>query len=168
MRLRLLEAATGWRSLLLATLLCSSAYAKKDAPRVTSNKFENPPYELSYFDDSDVVMFQDYTDNSVYRSADAGENWAKLKDIPEDKAWILVMHPFDNKKAYILTKDTTHWKTKDRGESWTEFFTDTQPDMFMRQPMSFNAGDPDRIILNAQDCSVGLFCEELVSPGSLG
>ncbi len=162
MRLRLLEAATGWRCLLIAALLCSTTSAKKDAPSISSTKLDHAPSELSYFDDSDVILFQDYHDDTIWRSPDAGESWAKVADIPDGKSWTLVMHPFDHKRAYVLTKELSHFKTTDRGESWTEFFADSQPDMYMTYPMSFHAKDPDRIIINSQDCSAGLFCDEQV------
>jgi hypothetical protein len=71
------------------------------------------------------------------------------------------MHPFDNKRAYVLTKDTTHYMTADRGKTWQSFFTDSSPSSWRRQPLSFHAGDPDKIIFNGQDC-MGIYCEELV------
>ena len=162
MRLRgALQTATGWRSLLVATVLCSNAVAKENKPRVTVTEFSHFPSNLNYFEDSDVVLFQDYDENTVYRSDDAGEKWTMIKDIPEGKAWDLFLHPFDSKRAYVLTRDNTHWKTEDRGKSWKEFFTDASPSMF-RMPLSFHASDPDKIIFNGQDCA-SIFCTEQVS-----
>ncbi|KUJ08524.1 Oligoxyloglucan reducing end-specific cellobiohydrolase [Mollisia scopiformis] len=71
----------------------------------------------------------------------------------------LVMHQFDKKRAYIITSDNTHYMTKDRGESWQEFGAASQASIF-REVLTFNAGDPDRIIFNAMDCA-GIFCDEL-------
>lgn len=156
MRLRSFEAA----GLLLSTLLFGSAWAKKGAPSIKSTKFSNPVFNLQYFDDSDVVMFQDEIERAVYRSDDAGEEWKKVDKIPEKAALELLMHPYDNKRAYIITGGSTHWMTSDRGKSWKEFFTDAQPSYF-RDALTFHAGDPDRIIFNGMDCT-GIFCEELV------
>ncbi len=141
----------------------SSSLAKKDdkEPSVTATKFANSPYDLRYFDDSDVILMQDYTEDAVYRSDDAGESWAKVNDIPGGKAWSLIMHPFDNKSAYVLTEDTTHWRTEDRGNSWTEFLTKASPDARVENPLNFHAGDNGKILMNAMDCLVGVFCESM-------
>lgn len=160
MRLRVPEARVGWWSLLLTTLLCSTSYAAKDAPAVTSNKFEHAPYDLRYFDDSDVILLQDYNGDTIYRSSDAGEKWAKVSAIPDGTAWSLVMHPFDKKRAYVLTENMAHYRTEDRGETWEEFRTASSPDRRLENPLSFHAGNKDSIILNAQDCMMGIYCEQ--------
>jgi hypothetical protein len=155
---------TGWRKLLLATLLCTSTLAKKDKPSVKSKRFDFVPFNLLYFDDSDVVMFADVQDHVVWRSDNAGEDWEKVSAVPEGKMLEITMHPYDPKRAYIISFENTHWKTKDRGETWEEFHTDSPASVF-RGALTYHAGDPDRIIFNGMDCS-GIFCEEVVSlPG---
>ena len=161
-----LQAAAGWRSLLLlGTLLCASAWAKKDKPALQSSKFSFIPYNLQYFDDSDVLMFEDGLDHVVYRSENAGETWEKVKQVPEGKLLEISMHPYDNKRAYIITTERSHWMTKDRGKNWEEFYTDSQASIF-RMALTYHATDPDRIMFNGMDCT-GIFCEELVSRCSL-
>jgi hypothetical protein len=71
------------------------------------------------------------------------------------------MHPFDKKRAYIITNKRTHYKTDDRGKTWDEFTADVQASIF-REALTFHGGDPDRIIFNAMDCT-GIFCDESVS-----
>lgn len=156
-----LQTAAGWRKLLLSTLLCTGALAKKDKPSVTSQKFDFLPQRVQYFDDSDVILFEDWADHVIWRSVNAGEEWEKVTEPPAGKVRGVTMHPFDNKRAYIITSEKTHWKTKDRGEHWEKFFSESLPSVF-QPPLHFNAGDPDRIIFNAMDCT-GLFCEEVVS-----
>lgn len=153
-----LQALTLLSSLLLTPNLTS---AKKDAPRVTSTKFTHPVSDLQYFPDSDVLVFKDDLSSTIYRSADAGESWDELKDVPAGVADQLVLHPFDAKRAYVMTRKSSHWMTGDRGESWEEFFTDAEPSAY-RPPLAFHASDPDKIIFNGMDCSQ-LFCEEMVS-----
>ncbi|KAL3417687.1 Vacuolar protein sorting/targeting protein 10 [Phlyctema vagabunda] len=155
MRLGSFEAAS-WRGLLLTTLLCSGAFAKKDAPSVKSTKIPRPAFNLQYFDDSDVVMYQDEIERTVYWSEDAGEEWQKVGKIPEGSVMELLMHPYDNKRAYVLTSGGKQWRTKDRGKSWDEFLTDLLPSHF-RPPLSFHATDPDRIIFNGMNC-IGPLC----------
>lgn len=162
MRLKGFKPSWALGNLLLSTLLYSApSVAKSDEPSVQATQFSNSPYDLRYFDDSDVVLMQDYTEDAIFRSPDAGATWARVGDIPEGVAWNLIMHPYDNKRAYVLTEDTTHWRTEDRGESWKEFFTDASPSTGSENPLSFHAGDKDRILMNAEDCLMGIFCEPL-------
>ncbi|KAM3077434.1 vacuolar protein sorting/targeting protein PEP1 [Clarireedia jacksonii] len=151
---------TGWRSLLLSTLLYTGARGKKDAPGVHTTKIPHVAQNLVYFEDSDVVMYEDKVDRVVWRSEDAGESWKKVNAAAEGKLLELVMHKYDPKRAYIITSESTHWATKDRGATWEEFFTDAQASAFRQPTMEFHASDPDRIIFNAMDCT-GIFCEEL-------
>ena len=71
------------------------------------------------------------------------------------------MHPFDKKAAFVIGGGTKHWKTKDRGKSWQEWQTESPASLF-REALNFHAGDPERMIYNAMDCT-GIFCEEIVS-----
>lgn len=154
------DAATGWSSLFIASILISSTSAKKESPTITPNKINHRPENVQYFEDSDVILFQDWIENVVYRTDNAGESWKVVDNIPANMAWNMVLHPVDKKRAYVLTQESTHWKTDNRGETWEEFFTDAPPSAW-RQPLSFHASDPDKIIFNGQDC-MGIFCDELV------
>ena len=157
MRLRrFVDAATGWRSLIIASLLITNITAKKEAPSITHTLFDNQPMNIEYFDDSDVILFQDWDQNAVYRSEDAGETWSEVKDIPYNDAWSMFMHPYDNKRAYVLTKETTHYKTNDRGKTWQSFFTNSSPSVW-RQPLTFHAEDWNKIIFNGEDCMGNFF-----------
>jgi hypothetical protein len=137
------------------------ALAKNDAPGVHIADFKFIPWGLQYFDDSDAILFEDRTGRQVYRSADAGVSWEPVKGPEQGSLLELQMHPFNNERAYIITNEKTHWKTKDRGKTWDKFTTDKQASIF-REALTFHAGDPERIIFNAMDCT-GIFCEELVS-----
>lgn len=164
MRLRrAVDAVTGWRSLILASMLITNIAAKKDAPSLTYTTFDHQPQNIEYFDDSDVILFQDWDSNTLWRTDNAGESWSEV-DIPYNEAWSMYMHPFDKKRAYYLTKEGTHYKTEDRGETWQSFVTDYPPSVLRNQPLSFHADDHDKIIFNAEDC-MGIFCEELVRNG---
>ena len=151
----------GWRSLLISGLLWnSSAAAKKDKPSVHTSSFPFWPYNVRYFDDSDVLLFEDGNDHVVFRSTDAGVSWDKVSSVPAGEEIEMIMHTYDNRRAYIITSGRSHWMTKDRGESWEEFYTDSLASVF-REALTFHAKDPDRIIFNGMDCS-GIFCEEIV------
>jgi hypothetical protein len=155
-----LQIATGWRSLLFGTLFCTGTLAKKDAPGVSVTEFKFIPWNVQYFDDSDSMLFEDGIARVVYRSENAGESWKPVDTVPQGELLELSMHPFDNKRAYIIGGDKKHWMTDDRGKTWEEFQTDSPASLF-REALTYHAGDPDRIIFNAMDCT-GIFCEELV------
>ncbi|CAL3967351.1 unnamed protein product [Diplocarpon coronariae] len=152
-----LHGAAGWRGLLLSTLLCS-AWAKKDQPKVKSKKFDFVPYNVRYFDDSDVLLIEDGIKHDIYRSQDTGETWEKVEG-PSGQVLELSMHPYDKNRAYIITVQNTHYKTADQGKTWEEFESNYQATMF-RETLTYHAGDPDRIIFNAMKCE-GIFCDEV-------
>ncbi|KAK2589539.1 vacuolar protein sorting/targeting protein PEP1 [Conoideocrella luteorostrata] len=151
------KAAAAWR-ILLSSLMWTAAFAK-DEPSMSVTSFQHAPRRLSYFEDSDVIVFQDEKEDNVYRSADAGVSWKRVDDVPDHKASELIMHRFDSKRAYILTEGTTHFRTDNRGETWTNFTTPSRPSKFQPEILGFHAGEPDRIIFNAMTCE-GFLCAE--------
>ncbi|POR36559.1 Vacuolar protein sorting/targeting protein 10 [Tolypocladium paradoxum] len=151
------KAPAAWRILLMA-LLWALAVAK-DAPDVSVSTFKHPPLYLSYFEESEAVLFQDVEEGNIYRSKDAGVKWDRVDSIPDGKSLVLVMHAFDPKTAFVLTASRTHYKTDDRGETWTKFNVDKLPSKFQSEILVFHADDPNRIIFNAMDCD-GIFCDE--------
>ncbi|KJZ78390.1 Vacuolar protein sorting protein 10 [Hirsutella minnesotensis 3608] len=152
------KAAAAWRVLLAVSLLWTLALAK-DAPDMAVNKFNHPPTFLHYFEDSDVIVFHDIQERNVYRSKDAGVSWSKVDGIPDGKAFFLIMHSAEPKSAFALTLSGEHYKTTDRGQTWTKFKTKSLPSKFQPEILIFHADDPDRIIFNGMSCE-GIFCEE--------
>ncbi|KAI8957449.1 Oligoxyloglucan reducing end-specific cellobiohydrolase [Daldinia sp. FL1419] len=148
----------------LTTLLwtASTAYAE-NGPTIVVSPFEDFPGNLHYFKNSNVVLFQETSGRTIWRSTDGGASWEKAKGIEHDKAYALVMHEHDPNRAYVLTRGNLHWKTHDRGETWKNFFTDaylsTSVDAVARRWMSFHADDPDRILFTGMECRGS--CEDL-------
>ncbi|KAF5660032.1 carboxypeptidase Y-sorting PEP1 precursor [Fusarium circinatum] len=151
-------AVLSWRALVFS-LLWTAVAAKQDKPTVDASVAKHPPLNLNYFEDSDVVVFQDIEERNIWRSEDAGKTWAQVPDIPDRSATFLYLHPFDSNSAFVLTKDRKHYKTEDRGKSWTEFNSGTMPSAFQPDTLVFHAGDPKRIIFNGMNCD-GIFCDE--------
>ena len=150
---------------LLLTLSLASvpwfAQAKKDGPDVSSTKFDNALQGIFYFDDSNIVVGQDREESTVYRSTDAGSNWKKVNDDQQaGSVWSLIQHPFDNQRAYIQGVGTTHWMTKDQGETWTRFETDAIPSLFRSDPFAFHGRDPKKVIWQGSICH-GFDCEDV-------
>ncbi|KAI0882701.1 Oligoxyloglucan reducing end-specific cellobiohydrolase [Annulohypoxylon maeteangense] len=160
-------AASLWSSIFLLTALLwttPTVYAK-NGPTIVAKNFENPPNNLNYFKGSNVVLFQEAYGNTIWRSTDGGATWSKADGIEHDKAAALVMHEYDPKRAYVLTRGNLHWKTDDQGETWKTFFTDAYTsnsiDTIGRW-MSFHADDHDKILFTGMDCPFPDLCEEVV------
>lgn len=149
-------AGASWRFLLLSALCTAPGVLAADKPDITVTSLDHPPYNLAYFEDSDVVMFRDDSEKALYRSDDAGKSWNKLSDVP-DIAYF-VSHPYEHSTAFALSEGTTHYKTDDRGKSWTKFDSGSRPSKFQREILAFHASDPKRIIFNGMDCEI--FCDE--------
>lgn len=154
--------ATKAAVLLLASLWAAPLHLvqAKDEPAFYVKQFDHYPQNLNYFDQSDIILFQDISTQNVWRSADGGQTWKIIDDVPEGKAYSLVMHEYDKNRAYILTESVTHWRTEDKGKTWKTFFTDAEFSIFRGEIFNFHATDPDRIIFNGMDCK-GIFCDEV-------
>lgn len=156
-------AAASWRRItLLATALMlfwSNAVFAKDKPDMSVSKFDHPPLNINYFEDSDVILFQDVEEQNVYRSEDAGVSWKRVSDIPDGVTGVLIMHRFESKTAFVLTEGRDHWRTTDRGKSWKKWDSLSFPSGWQPELLVFHADDPKRIIFNGMDCD-GIFCSE--------
>jgi len=139
-----------WTRLLCLTLSVIAVAAKKDSPDIEPTSFKSLPANIFYFDDSDTVLVTDIKPGIVYRSTDAGVKWRQIKEIGEGKIGEVFSHPYDPKAAIAIGNDKTHWITKDRGESWTEF--KTKYEVAPGRALSFHADDPDRMIIGTLDC----------------
>ncbi len=146
--------------LVVLLLLCSSIQAKGGSPRITKTKFENPLSNLFYFDDTDVLLVQDREAGNVHRSADAGESWDLVDGVEEGQAFDLWLNPFNNKVAYILGMKHKHWVTRDRGETWASFEIDASPSR-LRPPLSFHAGESDKVLFHGRKCKGSWRCEDV-------
>lgn len=153
--------ATKAAALLLASLWAAPLQVlAKDEPTLVPTSFKHAPHNLNYFDRSDIVLFQDHETRDVWRSPDGGATWALVDGVESGKAIFLVMHDFDNQRAYIMTDTTHHWRTDDQGKTWKTFFTDSEVNIFRSEIFNFHAADPKRIIFNGMDCR-GIFCDEV-------
>lgn len=141
---------------LFATPLC----AKKEGPNFQVSQFKAFPDNLSYFANSDVILFQDKSTNTVYRSEDAGATWKRVEGVPDGEAYVLYMHFYDPERAYILTAGTEHYRTHDRGKTWDKFQTEAEMSLEQGDFLHFHADIPDRIIFNGAVCK-SIFCEEV-------
>jgi hypothetical protein len=153
------KAGASWH-ILLSALLWTVVFAKTETPTVKVETIKHPPGSLSYFEDSNSILYLDVVERNIYNSQDAGFSWSKAKSIPDGKAWMLVMHEFDPERAYVVTEGLEHWKTEDRGKTWSKWESGTIASAFRDDILHFHGGDKNRILFNGMDCA-GIFCEEV-------
>ncbi|KAG0203863.1 vacuolar protein sorting/targeting protein PEP1 [Mortierella sp. NVP41] len=150
-RLLRIAAALVLASVLAPAVVNVVAAAPSD-PIVTEYQFDAAPRKLSYFADSPVVLYHDLARN-VYRSPDEGKSWSRIKDVLPEKASALIMHAFDPKRAFVLTKGKTHYRTEDQGANWTPFDTELTP-IEEDHVLSFHATRADWILI------AGTYCDD--------
>lgn len=105
--------------------------------------------------------------NALWRSDDDGETWNVIDKVSGKNTLDVYPHPFDKKKAYILTIGQDHFVTSDQGKSWQTFSTEWPPSL-QRNPLSHHATKPGYVLFTGMKCerdnawSDKLFCEEKV------
>lgn len=155
--------AASWQRILVSSLMWAGAVvAKPDTPTMSVHTFDNPPTALKYFRGSDDVLYHDPFEKVLYKSDDAGASWAKVDQIPDGDAYMLVMHEFEPHRAYALGDHNQHYYTEDNGKTWGVFNSLADTSVFQDDILRFHAGDPDRIIFNGMLCK-GIFCEEVTT-----
>lgn len=139
-----------------------------DGPKFASQKFELPPRNLFFFDDSETALAL-VSDGErmgrVYRTTAAGEAWDVVKDFPEGDPYVIYRHPADNKVAVTLGRARTHWVTYDQGKTWKEFKTKEHPSS--GTPIRFHGEDSKRFLYQGEErCE--FFSDSCLGSVSLG
>ncbi|KAK0733858.1 hypothetical protein B0T26DRAFT_686072 [Lasiosphaeria miniovina] len=141
-------------ALLAIALVATPLAAKKDRPTFEVRAFDSQPRNLNYLPGSNVVLFRDSRAKNIYISINAGGTWKRVDAVPDGEARKLYTHPYDPARAYIITDGNVHWRTHDRGKTWTKFnslaYFPLWPSADLLQ---FHASDPDRIIFNGEICN---------------
>lgn len=148
-----------WLPLAILLSVCC-VNAKNDGPKISSTTFKTPPTNLQFFEDSETALVQEKEAGILWRTDDAGETWAKPKDIEEGQVRQVWLHPHNHKVAYALSRGSTHWVSSDQGKSWNSFAVKGVEPSEVRSPLSFHAEALDKVVFNAQSCK-GFACEEL-------
>ena len=145
-------------SLLLFLFACS-ALAKDGIPKIKRTQFESIPFDVKYFEDTDVVVVLEQA-GKLWRSNDGGIEWHKADNIDQGNIASFWMNPYHKDWAYAFGAKGKHWVTNDKGKSWREFkLPDHVKPTRFRWPLSFHAYDPEKVILKVQECGK-LGCEE--------
>ncbi|ODQ63277.1 vacuolar protein sorting/targeting protein 10 [Nadsonia fulvescens var. elongata DSM 6958] len=115
-------------------------------PVISKNTFDKEYQSLVYFEDSSSVMIHEYPENYVHISKDDGATWKRINSVGNNAARV-IKHPFNNLYAYIIGKDTTHWFTKDAGETWAEFKTEVKVRASEKRVIEFHSSNPNYMLL---------------------
>ena len=148
-------------SCLLWALVLQPTAAKENKPKITPTKVEHEPVGLFYFEDTDTIIFQDISTETLYRSFDGGEEFEMVEGEGGDmKNQVITIwpHPFDKKKAYVLGRNGRHWITTDQGKTFDAFEIDALPSL-RHFPLSFHGWDSGKVIFHGDMC-LGLYCIE--------
>lgn len=139
--------------MLCALALAYAVLASAAGVNVTTTTFNRPPSQVSYFEDSSVVLAL-FNDGTVSRSEDEGKTWAPVSAV-RNSAYLLILHPHNSRLAYILTNDKEHFFTLNRGAMWQRFHTPDPPAVRAGMPLDFHA-DPqlhDHILYMGRRCT---------------
>ncbi|CEJ04296.1 hypothetical protein RMCBS344292_18261 [Rhizopus microsporus] len=132
---------------------------------VSNHGFDKLPSKFFYFKDSEVVLWLDANSHTLYRSENQGKEWNQVEDIGKTATY-LYEHPYDNDRAYVLSSGTTHWKTVDKGKTWQEFHTRSEPGSSSSH-LSFHAERSGYILFSGVSCKfgswLGIDCQTSVS-----
>ncbi|KAI8915699.1 hypothetical protein EDD86DRAFT_196660 [Gorgonomyces haynaldii] len=129
---------------LLSNALCASV-------EITKTSFESLPLQLFYMDSTILLQDTDGEQQRFWRSKDQGKHWDKmeLKDVA-----YLVQHPHSTDIAFALTRSTTHYKSVDKGQTWTTFQTPIQPSEDIRTALSFSPFDKESVLFRGLHCQM--------------
>ncbi|KAA1470082.1 Oligoxyloglucan reducing end-specific cellobiohydrolase [Dentipellis sp. KUC8613] len=122
----------------LLSLLSTCLLAGAQNPETALSYFKNLPAKLFFFDDTTVVAYHDNIEGNIYLSENEGKTWNRAADIPEGVASMFVEHPFNNRMAFVLTRQNVHYRTEDRGKTWRSFEMPLPP-AFVPKPLSFHS-----------------------------
>ncbi|GAA6062486.1 hypothetical protein JCM10212_001859 [Sporobolomyces blumeae] len=138
----------------LSIVVGVAASPEGEKPALSHTLFDNLPSRIMYFEDSPVVLYHDQIGRNVLRSSNEGKKWDHIGGVPKGEALLLIEHPYDNSIAFILTASTTHYRTMNKGESWSSFETPLPPSL-SPNTLSFNAKKWDWILFTGQECQNG-------------
>ena len=135
--------------------LPASVSAKDDVPKVYPRHYDTRPFDIRYFEDSEVVLvaLAQEQQGNIERSEDGGKNWSDIPDIPHGEVASLWMNPYHGERAVVLGRNKKHWITEDKGKTWRDFKIpeDRYVPALYRLPLSFHASDPGKMILKVQE-----------------
>ncbi|GAA6013403.1 hypothetical protein JCM11491_006065 [Sporobolomyces phaffii] len=142
-----------WLCALVVLVIATRATAAPEGqkPALTHTLFDNLPSRVMYFEDSPVVLYHDQVGRNILRSPDEGKRWDLISGVPKGDALMLIEHPYDNSIAFVLTAGTTHYRTMNKGESWSSFKTSLPPSL-SANTLGFNAKKWDWILYTGQKC----------------
>lgn len=148
-----------WHLIVACALLLPIVQLKEVLPSIKTTYFPSIPGQLRYFDASSTVLWHDKVQGLVYSSDDEGKSWSPIKGPAAGDAHFMIMHPYDSRQAYVLSKGLQHWRTSNRGKTWQRFQTPDPPTDRLGSPLDFHADEKhyNYVIFTGKRCQTGFF-----------
>ncbi|BEI81872.1 hypothetical protein CcaverHIS002_0210320 [Cutaneotrichosporon cavernicola] len=131
---------------------CTGTRKPEDNGKVSSvvHSFEAKVLRHNYFANSLTILLH-MSDGSAWQSSNEGYSWTQLEK--DTKFLSIIMHPFDDQRAYLLTEGKNIWYTTDRGGSWNTFTVPEDPNNLGIPVFDFHPEKSDRLIFTGSvDC----------------
>ncbi|KAI3632421.1 hypothetical protein MIR68_009527 [Amoeboaphelidium protococcarum] len=118
-----------------------------------STVFKHAPENYFFFKNSEVLLLHERISNQIWRSADAGWSWYKASGISEGtESKVMIEHPFDNQKAFVVTNSKDLYMTSNRGESWSKLSLPLEPMAMSKAALQFHATRSPHLLFLGRSC----------------
>lgn len=133
---------------------CSDARPEDGKVTHVIHPFDAKIIRHNYFANSLTILIH-LTDGSVWQSSNEGFSWTQLEN--GKKFLAVVMHPYDDQRAYLFTESRTIHYTTDRGASWNTMNAPEDANSLGIPLLDFHPVKSDWLIFTGSiDCSSDL------------
>lgn len=104
------------------------------------------------------MIYLDEDGKQLRRSSDDGKTWNAVNLDNDEPLTMLVPHPVNKERAYLVTAGTAHYITEDYGENWRKIDFNIRP-IFQANPFTFHSTNADYVLYSGIDCTDTQFLE---------
>ncbi|KAJ9094955.1 hypothetical protein QFC21_005747 [Naganishia friedmannii] len=129
---------------------CSLARPAEGSASHVTHLLQSGIVNTQYFGAGQTVLLQ-LADDTVWQSSNEGFSWKQL--YPEDHFLTILMHPYAEDRAYLVTETRKMWYTTDTGRTWSTIDAPADPNPFGIAMLDFHPTRADWLIFTgAADC----------------
>jgi len=122
---------------------CTETRPKDGKVSHVIHNFESKIIFHEYFSNSQTILIQ-LADDTVWQSSNDGYSWAQ--PVKDKKFLAVSLHPYDDRRAYLIGNDRQIHYTTDTGASWSTFKTPMDPNTLNIPLLDFHPTRPDWLI----------------------
>lgn len=119
------------------------AKPSEDDVKRYQTEFSDEIDQFLYFKDSPVLLVR-LRNGEVWRSPEHGIHWDRVL-ADAGQVWSIVMHEFDNTRAYALLDNGMH-STEDQGANWQRISVPLPPSHYVPQVLDFHPQERDWLL----------------------